>query len=206
MKEYYPALLANEQHICSHKDCSKNRYKFSGYCRVHSNYRYSYGHAEHQKLYRKSYIDHVKATRELIEHNESTHRGIKISLQFIDGLLKHSHLISNKHLRRYLQALSDNGVTPKDILAECGGLFYYSCIYESVFLTDTHMMYQIANRVLRLAPIKGLVPGTTLKELGNIIKNNFFVMVVKLGRTLERAEMEKNQRLLDMTEELKIKL
>lgn len=206
MKYYIPDLIANEQNRCSKEGCNRNRRGFSAYCKTHSVYRYMYGHVDHKKIKRKSYIDHVKAARELIEHNEHTHRGIKITLQFLDGLLKNVHYVNNRFLKKYLLNLIDHNVTPKDILAECAGLFYCSCIYDKFFLSDTHMMYQIPNRVLRLGLVKGNIQATALKELGNIIKKNFFVMVVKLGRTLERQEHEKNQRLLDMTEELNIKL
>jgi hypothetical protein len=197
-------MLKNEQLKCKVKDCYRHRYTFSNYCRTHATYRNQYGSPLHKKITKNDYKHHVARCKKLILFNLDNHKGIQEALTGIDTLLANSHLLPQDHLKLYVKDLAVHAIPATDILSELSGFYFYTKVNKRVIVDDIHLKYQLANRVLRLVPFKGLAVGAALRVFGDIIIAKFLLVLIKIARTLEEEDRAEEIRLNNIHAPLKI--
>lgn len=183
------AIADNQTRQCKHPGCRNKRVRISGYCAGHSSQHHRYGSSF--GMIRKKELDGERTeVRELIELNQSTHKGIQFALKFLEKWLEDSWAGKDVVCAHHFRRIYDNGVTALDILVEACSVWLFANRYPRRIRTDRHLTYALGHRLLRGRTYWGIILGPEARETGEHLRKNIGVLLVTVARAVVKREQE----------------
>ncbi len=196
-----PEIARNEAKTCSDSACHRTRDRVSGYCKMHTQARYLYGHPRGRRLAPREYAPEAREAAAFIREHQD-HPAINAALGWLSEWLQGAWMgNTTMPAVKDMQRLYGHNVSTLSVLTEVVAVWLYSVRSPNSLPDDMRLTYALSLAVLALAPQETRpslrnpektnqkrYSAAARREIGEHLRKHLAPLIVNMSNTIRQHE------------------